>query len=555
MLMKKLFTFVAMAVLAMSTMMANWQPSDTEATRLDAEGTSGQTLMKTLRTDDGKIILSWLRGAREDGIFSYALHFQVFDANGNAQFGDEGIIVAKKPTATWTSDYGLALAPNGDILFLYSDMRNDPENNEFGDAYFYRYTQQGQPVWDAEGIVFPARLIGANPLSIETLSPKLCVSGDNIYAAVMHSEYFNEKATEDNWSPSPWFPNQPMPDSVLVNKGEWQIVRINDDGTFPEQDVMAIDAAILTMDPAPNGNMYIVYNNADGGLDGQMLNAEVQNSWDNIVTLEERPLGRGVFFPTPLTAVNEDEYLMLSYEVPTDFYGYQVVNYLSPDGISAREAVSLNGSIDGDAGSAAMGVKENRAFVAWECAYSSSKYQMLVNVIDDNDNYFWNGDNMYGTSLEQTDSWGFTPVKVIPVNDGWVVLYGTSTSWNGANFMVVKVDELGVEMWRKQICEDNFKSNGFSVTYDENNAYIFYTQEAEYDDNWNEIPGSAGMFVMCVDISGKTTAINEVESTQDIVKTEIYTVDGRRVDQMQPGVNIIRNTDANGVVTTSKVMK
>ena len=56
--MKKLFTLLMMATLAMGTMMAQWQPSDTEATRLDAEGTKGQVQMKTLRTDDGKIILS-----------------------------------------------------------------------------------------------------------------------------------------------------------------------------------------------------------------------------------------------------------------------------------------------------------------------------------------------------------------------------------------------------------------------------------------------------------------------------------------------------------------
>jgi hypothetical protein len=174
-------------------------------------------------------------------------------------------------------------------------------------------------------------------------------------------------------------------------------------------------------------------------------------------------------------------------------------------------------------------------------------------VVDDADNYFWTGDNTYGVSLEMTSDWGFTPVKVIPVTDGWVVLYGNSTSWNGANFMVVKVDEFGMEMWRKQICEENFKSSGFSVTYDDKNAYIFFTQEAQYDDNWNEIPGSAGMFVMCVDITGKSSSINEV-STDDIVKTEIYTIDGRRVNQLEDGVNIIRKTDANGVVTTSKVL-
>ena len=140
MLMKKFFTFVVMAVFAMTTALANWQPSDIEATKLDKEGANGQLQMKTLRTDDGKIILTWLRGERISDVFSYQLHLQLFDGNGNAQFGDEGIIVCDKRTRTWTTDYGLALAPNGDILLAYTDIRNDP-NEENAETYLYRYNQ------------------------------------------------------------------------------------------------------------------------------------------------------------------------------------------------------------------------------------------------------------------------------------------------------------------------------------------------------------------------------------------------------------------------------
>lgn len=551
--MKKLLCFVLMAIFAMGTMMANWHPSDTEAIRLDKEDATGQSLMKTLRTDDGKIILTWLRGERTDGVFAYQLHLQLFDADGNAQFGDEGIIVANKPTVTWTSDYGLALAPNGDILMAYYDIRNDVENQECNEAYIYRYNQQGQPVWDADGVLIPVKQMSENPLSVENLSPKICVSGDNIYLAVMHTEYFMEEANEDNWSPSPWFPNQQMPDSVLVNKGAWQVMLLADNRD--EVEPISIDSKILTMNPAPDGNMYMVYDNELSGLDAQLINPELKNVWDNIVTVEERPLSTGMFMPTPLAQVNEDDKLMLSYRVPTDWYGYQVVNHLTPSGETMRDAVSLTGSIDGDAGTAAMGVKENRALVAWEWAYSASEYHMNANVIDDDNNYFWTGDNTYGISLEMTEDWGFTPVKVIPVIDGWVVLYGNSTSWNGANFMVVKIDEFGEVVWSKQICEDNFKSSGFSVTYDENNAYIFYTQEEQYDDNWEVIPGSAGMFVMCVDITGNpSTAISEVATDKGVNTTEIYTIDGRKVNTLEKGVNIVRTTDENGTVSVKKVL-
>lgn len=542
-----------MAVFAMSTMMANWQPSDIDATKLDKEGANGQVQMKTLRTDDGKIILTWLRGERISNVFSYQLHLQLFDANGNAQFGDEGIIVCDKRTRTWTTDYGLALASNGDILLAYTDIRNDP-NEENAETYLYRYSQQGEPVWDADGILFPSGKIHENALSVEDVAPAICVSGNNIFVAANHSEYYMEEANEDNWSPSPWFPNQQMPDSVLVNNSEWLIVVMDNDGMMRAEAPMSLDSKIVTMNPAPNGNIYLLYNNQELGLDAQLLTHELNNQWEDPVTVEDRPLSSGMFMPTPLTALADDDVLFISYRVLTDFYGFQVVNSLNPNGATAPEGVSLTGHFDGDAGTAQMGVKQDRAFVAWEYAYSASEKYMNVNVVDNNNNYFWTDEAMYGLYLDISFDWGFTPVKVIPVSDGWVVLYGISTSWNGATFMVEKLDELGNTVWAKQICEDDFKSSGFSITYDENYAYIFYTQEEEYDDNWDVIPGSGGMYVMCVDIKGDHTAINEVPTGEGIVSTEIYTIDGRRVNQLEKGINIVRTTDANGNVTTTKVL-
>lgn len=551
--MKNFFTFLAMAALAIGTMTAQWVPSDTESTRLDAEGAQGQTQMQTLRTDDGKIILTWLRGERVNDYFSYQLHLQLFDANGNAMFGDEGIVVCDKPTRSWTTAYALALAPNGDILIAYNDIRNDLTGDN-SEAFLYRYTQQGEPVWGADGILFNPAKFHENAFAIEDASLKLCVSGDNIYFAATHIEYYMEEANEDNWSPSPWFPNQEMPDSVQLDDSAWMIVKVSDDGSFSEP--MRLNSTICTMDAAPEGNIYLVYDNKENyGLDAQLLNNELTNVWEAPVTVEQRAISSGSFVPTPITAVNEDNNLMLTYRVLASFYGYQVVNQLTPEGVTASEAVSCNNSIDGDAGSASMGVKENRAMVAWEWAYSASENHMNVNVIDDDNNFFWNGDLTYGLSLETNDMWGFTPVKVIPISVGWVVLYGNCTSWNGANFMVVKIDEFGNILSTKQICEDNFKSNGFAVTYDENNAYIFYTQDPQYDDNWNEIPGSGGMFVMCVDINGKPSSIEDVQTSDEIVKTEIFTLDGRPATEMSHGVYIVRKTDANGNVTSTKVMK
>ena len=175
---------------------------------------------------------------------------------------------------------------------------------------------------------------------------------------------------------------------------------------------------------------------------------------------------------------------------------------------------------------------------------------MNVNVVDDNNWYCWEDELVYGFTLETNSSWGYKPVKVIPASDGWVVLYGNCTSWNGANFMVVKIDDDGNVMWNKQICEDNFKTSGFSVVYDNRNAYIFYTQEPDYGK-----AGEGGMFVMCVDIAGSVDAINEVPVGDEVVSTEIFTIDGRRVNSFEKGVNIVRTTYKSGKVTSTKVMR
>jgi hypothetical protein len=528
--MKKLFTFVLMAALAVGTAMANWQPSDTEATPLDKEGTQGQVQMKTIRTDDGKIILSWLRPERVNDKFSYVLHLQIFDANGNAMFGDEGIIVCDKPTRSWTTDYALDLAPNGDIILGYNDSRNDPESTETTEVYRYRYTQQGEPVWDADGVLFPSWPIAEFEAYPEDVNPVICVSGDNIYAAVARSEYSNGYNTK------------------------WELVRLNQDGTPAPTVTKTFSSRIVVLKPAPEGMVYCLYDNPELGLDAELLDEDLVNNWNDPITVEPRQISNGRYMPTPLTALDADGNLFISYRVLESFTGYQVVNHLTPEGEFFAEAPSCNNSIDGDAGTAAMGVKDDLAFVAWE--YDFGNYFMNVSEIDAAGDYCWPDDRMYGVAIDENDMWGFTPVKVIPQEDGWVLLYGNSTSWNGANFMVVKMDEIGNVVWTKQICEKNFKSSGFSIAYDENYAYIFYTQEEQYDNNWNVIPGSGGMFVMCVDIVGdKPSAVQEVQTAAQPVSTQIFTLDGKQVSEMDHGVYIIRMTDANGNVTSTKVRK
>ena len=211
--MTKTFMILFSVLLTTGSALAQWQPSDVNYISLDKDGTYRQMQTKALRTDDGKTVLTWLRWSEglelDDPASGYSLHLQVFDAEGKAMFGDEGIIVCDKPTASYTTDYGLALASNGDILIAYMDTRNDA-NKQMMDVYVYRYDQEGQPVWSADGVKIVAKI---TQVEGSQYGPSLCVSGDNIYVSLIHSELFNEHGEGDE-----------------EGRIDYQIIRLDDEG-------------------------------------------------------------------------------------------------------------------------------------------------------------------------------------------------------------------------------------------------------------------------------------------------------------------------------------
>lgn len=510
-----------------------WQPSDTDYYPLDIPGVSGQNTMKTLRTADGKTIHTWLRQVPgvnwNDPAFGYYLHLQIFDAEGKALFGNEGLLISERPTPTYTTDYGLALAPNGDILIAYNDSRDDATKTNRS-VYVYRYNQQGQTVWSADGVKMTAKVTHA---AGSEYAPSLCVSGDNIYLSMMHSEVYKEKANENNWQPDPEFPDEPMPEYVEVGYMDLQVVRLNDDGTPVWSDNVVQPCMMMLLLPAPEGNAYMIYNNATYGMEAQRINKDGQNVWNAPVTVEAEALTPGNFMPTPLYAFDDEGGLALAYRKLTAWGGYEVFNHLSPDGKVFPQAVLGNGSTDGDAGSDVLAVRGQLAYVVWEL--KTAARTLHTNLFKLDGSYAWEGGKSEGVAIDALSMWAFRPVKIIPQADGWVVFYGNAVEWNAAKFIVCKVNDEGKILWSKQLAEGDFRSSGFSIVNDEKYAYIFFTRDEEYNEDGNVIAGSGGMFVMCVDISN---AGNDPTGIQETVvrrqETGVYDLQGRKVLSAQP---------------------
>lgn len=552
--MNRISTLITALVLSASTAQAQWVPDDKAYTVIGKDSIYGQSGLKTLRTDDGKIVLTWLNHPTDvsykDPNYGYHLYMQTFDKDGHPLLGKEGKVIVGRSTRSWYTDYSLEMTPDGNILISYSDTRNDPDKQNVGN-YLYCYTTEGEPVWSEDGIAAAAVFPTLDGHAYSSLCPLLCVSGKNLYGTIVANDDYKVKADSTNWQPSPWYPDEEMPDSIDVHDANFQVMRYNADGTYAWADTKTINTGSAWAYPGPDGGLYIVYVNGGYGLSAILIDQDGNDVWKEPVCVVKETVGTSSYTTPPTVVPDDNGGLMLTYRVLKNYGGYVACNHISRDGKVYEESLLANGTTDGDSNSPAIAVNGERAFVAFNYKDETSTPNLWINQLDIDGDYTWEGDSLLGYSLDNNESWGLQPVKIIPQSDGWVLLYGNLQSWNGANFYVSKIDFEGKELWRKQIAESDFKSSGFSVVNDDKYVYIFYTCDMEIGDDWEKIPGEGGMRVMCVDISNVETGINSLNSNPTKTSRAIYNAQGVLVDNMNDaGLYIVKE---NG--TTRKIMK
>lgn len=552
--MNRISTLITVLVLSASAAQAQWVPDDKAYTVVGKDSIYGQSGLKTLRTDDGKIVLTWLNHPTDvsykDPNYGYHLYMQTFDKDGHSLLGKEGKVIVGRSTRSWYTDYSLEMAPDGNILISYSDTRYDPDKQNVGN-YLYCYTTEGEPVWSEDGIVAAAVFPTLYGHTYSSLCPLVCVSGKNIYGTIVANDDYKVKADSTNWQPSPWFPDEEMPDSIDVHDANFQVMRYNADGTYAWANTKTINTGSAWAYSGPDGGLYIVYVNGGYGLSAILIDQDGNDVWKEPVSVVKETIGTSSYTTPPTVVPDDNGGLMLIYRVLKNYGGYIACNHITRDGKVYEESLLANGTTDGDSNLPAIAVNGERAFVAFNYKDETSTSNLWINQLDIDGDYTWEGDSLLGYSLDNNESWGLKPVKIIPQSDGWVLLYGNLQSWNGANFYISKIDFEGKELWRKQIAESDFKSSGFSVVNDDKYVYIFYTCDMEIGDDWEQIPGEGGMRVMCVDISNVETGINSLNSNPTKTSRAIYNAQGVLVDNMNDaGLYIVRE---NG--TTRKIMK
>jgi len=542
--MKKLLTFAVMLIAGICTMSA-WTPSDTDYRLMDADSLYGQTSMKTLRADDGTIYHVWLRKPAgvlaKDPTFGYYLHLQIFDPAGNEVFDKEGKLVSSKTTKSWLTDYGVALADNGDIVIAYYDVREDIEGRTNSHAYLYRYDKNGHAVWDAEGIKLPIEKTYENAFRSYEQKPQLCISGENIYVSCVHTESYMVKADSTNWEPNPWFPTE-MPDSVQMGETNMYYFKVNNDGTFDWKFITSCPI-LSEITPCADGDFYLLYTNDDNGLCARRINQAGQDVWDEPVVVESESLGNG-YVTTPGILHKDNGDLVLVYRKLTSFAGYASYNCLGTDGTTYGTGVSLTGSTDNNCGTYKAALNGDSLLVVWK--YIASENNLYANLVSTagNGSFLWPEwpfDHSKGISYDTNDMWGFTPITVVRQSDGWAIIYANSQSYNAANLYVIKIDEYGNLLWSKQICEENFVANSYSIVDDGRYAYFFIATDSSYDTD-----KGGGLRVMCIDLTNSdATAIGDIQTEQTVGEEVRYDLTGRVVTADTKGIQIVKYSDGS----------
>jgi len=530
--MKRISTLLIAAIACITSLFA-WTPSDTDYRLMDLDSVYGQTGLKALRADNGVIYHTWLRTPKgvmaSDSTFGYFLHLQIFDPDGNPLFGDEGILVSDNATKTYISDYGVALAPNGDIVICYCDCRYDAAKRAAIHPYVYRFDQQGNPVWDAEGIALPAYETPDQTLiSSYEMKTDMMVNGDNIYVLFSHSDvYRNEK-------------------NKKVSTNNFQLYRLNDNGTiaWEEPIIFNTDLAMVKLAPCAEGDAFVLFDNDTKGISARRVDANGNAVWDEDVVVESELLGN-YYMSEPTIVPTDNGGIVLVYRKLTSFSGYAAYNRLDADGTTFGTGKSLTDATDGDAGSMRAALNGDSLLVAWN--YETTENNLYANAVSvEGEGSFiwpeWPFDHSKGVSYDTNEMWGMTALKVIRMPDGWDIMYANSQSYNAANLYIMRIDDNGNLVWSRPICEENFVADSYTIVNDDKYAYFFIATDEDYDD-----PAEGGLRVMCIDLNNPDdpSGVTELSDEASKVVVNRYDLSGREVDANYQGVQIVKYSDGS----------
>lgn len=104
------------------------------------------TVPKMASTADGTTWFGWFQSVGAPNF--YEVRVQLFDPDGNAQFGPEGVVVSDNPNPSSLVDWDLTVDAAGNAFMAFTDSRGGADR----DIYAYLIAPDGTSLWGPDGL-------------------------------------------------------------------------------------------------------------------------------------------------------------------------------------------------------------------------------------------------------------------------------------------------------------------------------------------------------------------------------------------------------------------
>ncbi len=494
---KSILALAAMMLAPAFSMQAGWGNSETADVLYKK---SGEILsLRIARTADGKTYMTWLEWSETSGE-GYNVHMQLLDTEGNAMWGDEGILLENKPNASWTAGYSLAVTPEGDAVVSWADARNDAAGDyQRQTPVLYKINQQKEMLWGEDGV----------SLGDEYQFPPVLyyVDGD-IYAKIYPAG----------------------------EEGSTVLVRLDDEGGFATEPMDF--GGMIT--PSVDGDFIGVYMGSEG-TEAMRYNRDLQEVWSA---------------PAVVSSELYQGYDTEPYKLASDGMGGVVVSFIKPLGqfqhIPVVQYVSAEGeAVFGEAAEVivtetcdhmypvlAVDSSDQSILCAWQV--SGGANMLAGQQFDFFGERLWGDAGMVLAAKDDPSEWSYGPMAAESLSDGtWLVCFADELAWARNQMYLASFDHEGNEVWRKPVAEPG-ALNSYNCCLDGDDYYIYWIDEVT-DDDWN-----TEYMIKTVKVADLTSGVENIES--DSARKDIdayYSLDGARYTRPVKGVNIVRYTDGS----------
>ena len=519
------------------TAVAQWTDSYQHNFPISLTEDSGASLPKVHQTPDGKFWVAWLQW--EDGMNGY-IKVQLLDKNGTPAFEDGGIYISKHITASWTSNFDMQVTPDGCCVVVHSDSRNDTEARQTFEPYVYKMDQEGNMLWGLDGIKLPTSEARGH-------RPKIGVSNEGTVIVG-----YNDLSQNNN-------------------SMQFQLMKINNDGTLAWPAPMKVDGSFGVLLPCEEDDFYlsIIQN---GAICLYRMDSFGDWVWDSPVIVEDRePNTRSEVVPIP----DENGGVFMSYQ---RYINLSIIKgcmqHITADG---ETTMGLHGiDIQDDPGIVSQpGIGGNgklkEVVAAWNTTDGETAHMMVQK-------FTYDGEPIWkeAKDLAQFRIFGFNCAQGKLLDDGSsILLYADPIGAVSGTLSMMRLDKEGNKVWNKAIAPSAYLSEPIPF-YEGNKAYIFWTDNyltkgsSPYGTIWGQCvnltsgnPASGVSTIAADGLEGVRVENSAVSfSAEGAATLDIFSMAGARVASfatpagnntvntgLERGIYVIRIADSNGIRT------